>query len=122
MVVRADVDGKARGALATVGLSFAFGDHVEPALAAMVGPSFGVWAGGTVYVLKGAIKPAVVLGVPTYFVQGVRPGLHGALGAQWDPARFFGAFVLLGGQAHPWAPPGYDRLELVPSAGIQVRL
>lgn len=122
IVMRADVDGKARGAAAAVGLSYALGDHVEPLLAAMIGPSFGVWAGATVYVLKGAIKPAVVLGVPTYFVEGIRPGFHGAIGGQWDPARFFGVFVHLGGQAHPWAPAGYERLELVPSAGIQVRL
>jgi len=120
--VRADIDGEGRGALVAPGVSFGVGDHVEPAVAGLIGQDKGVWLGVRLFALRSALKPSLLLGAPVFFVDGARVGLQGSIGLLWDASPHVGAFVDFG-IVHFLSPPdGYDATVFVPSAGIQTRL
>jgi hypothetical protein len=121
-IARADVDGQRAGVVPAVGLSFGLGDYVEINTEALIGRSKGVEPGVTGFILRGAWKPRVSVGVPMFFMSGVHPGVRGAAGVQWDPLRNLGVFLELGAAAFPGAPAGYDKVVFVPSLGLQPRI
>jgi hypothetical protein len=122
-LARWDIDGKGRGSAGTIGLTYGVGDRLELAAAGIVGPQFGVWAGGSVFFSKGAWKPTVTLGVPAYFLAtGTLLGAHAAVGVQWDPSPRVGFLLSVGAQLYFNPPEGMDQIVPVPSLGLQVRL
>lgn len=121
-VLRADIDGMRAGVVAAPGLSFGIGSHFEVSTTALVGKNKGLEPGATVYFLKGAWKPLLAVGVPIFFIDGARPGVHAAAGVQWDPIRHFGVFAALGVAAFPSMPDGFNKVVFVPSVGVQPRL
>lgn len=122
LIARADIDGQRAGVVPAFGLSFGIGDHFEINTVGLVGKSKGVEPGATAYILKGAWKPRVSLGVPIFVNDGVRPGVHASVGMQWDPIRHLGVFVDAGITAFPTAATGMDKVVFVPSVGLQPRL
>lgn len=121
-IARADVNVQHAGVVPAFGLSFGVHDHVEINAVGLVGKSKGVEPGVTAYILKGAWKPRISLGAPIFFSDGVHPGVHAAVGLQWDPIRYFGVFVDAGVSAFPNAGAGMDKVVFVPSVGLQPRL
>jgi hypothetical protein len=120
--VRADIDGKARGARIAPGISYAVGRHVELGAAALIGRHQGAWAGARGFILTGAVKPSILVGAPIFFIDGVRPGIHGATGLVWDPNPHFG-FSLDIGVAHFFSVPAtYAATYFLPSLGLRARL
>jgi hypothetical protein len=122
LVARADVDGKMRGAVAALGASYGLGSVVELQAAGLVGRDKGAELGAAFYLLRGTWKPMAYVGVPVFFVEGVSPGVHGALGLQADPSRSLGAFLQVGVATFMNVPEDRDATVFVPSAGIQGRL
>jgi hypothetical protein len=120
--VRADISGKGRGAVVVPGVSFGLGRYVELAAGALIGSTQGFWAGGSVFLMRGAFKPLVSVGVPVFFADGARPGVQGSLGMQWDPAKHLGFFVLVGVTQFFSVPDGNDKTVFVPAVGMQARL
>ncbi|MBS2011987.1 MAG: tetratricopeptide repeat protein [Deltaproteobacteria bacterium] len=119
---RADIDAKGRGLVSVVALTYGLGAHVEPSVGAMIGPTSGVWLGGSVYVLEGHWKPVITVGMPLYVRDVVRASVHLGGGLLWDVTRSFGVLVQLAVQLHPAAPVGFERSEILPAIGISVRL
>jgi hypothetical protein len=120
--VRADVDGRGRGVVVAPGASLGVGDHVEIMASALVGRDKGAWLGGRAFLLRSELKPALRIGVPVFFVDGARVGVHAALGLVFDPSRNI-ALSLDAGVAHFFSVPvGYDATVFVPSLELQVRL
>ena len=122
LVARADVDGKMRGAVAALGASYGLGSLVELQAAGLVGRDKGAELGAAFYLMRGTWKPVAYVGVPVFFVEGVSPGVHGALGLHVDPSRNLGAFLLVGVATFMNVPEDRDATVFVPSAGIQGRL
>jgi hypothetical protein len=118
---RADVDGEGRGAVLALGVTYGLGHFLEIGLAALLGGHRGVEPGVTALLARGPFKPAIYVGAPVYFVDGVRAGVHAAVGILWDPADHMGVFAGAGIEHFPSVPPGYDSTIFVPSAGLQVR-
>jgi hypothetical protein len=119
--VRADVDGKGRGVVFAPGASLGVGDHVEVMASALVGRDKGAWLGGRAFFLRSELKPALLAGVPVFFVDGARPGVHAALGLVFDPTPNV-ALSLDAGVTHFFSvPAGYDATVFVPSLALQVR-
>jgi hypothetical protein len=120
--LRVDIDGEGRGAVVVPGVSFGIGDHIEAAAAGLIGRDKGVWIGGRLFALSGALKPSLLLGSPIFSVGGARVGLQAAAGLVWDPSRHLGVSVDLGIVHFPSPPSGYDATVLLPSVGLQTRL
>ncbi len=121
-VLRADIDGKLRGAVTAVGASYGALPFLDVSLVALLGGSQGVEPAVTVLPLKGAIKPRITFAAPIFFIQGARPGFRGAAGVEWDASRQFGAFAELGGAVFPGLPAGYDKAVFLPTIGVSARL
>ncbi len=121
-VARADVDGKLRGAVAGLGVSYGLGSVVELQAAGLLGRDKGAEVGASFYLLRGTWKPVVYVGVPAFFVEGASPGAHGAVGLHVDPSRSVGGFVQVGVATFLNVPDDRDATVFVPSAGLQGRL
>jgi hypothetical protein len=119
--VRGDIDGKGRGVVIAPGVSFGAGDWFEIAAASLIGRDKGAWLGTHVFLSRTELKPALLFGVPVFFVDGARPGVQGGAGLTWDVSAAV-ALSVDAGVAHFFAPPaGYDATVFVPSIGLQVR-
>lgn len=122
VVLRGDFDTFNRGVLFAPGLSYGLFDHLDVGVSALLGQSRGVEPNLTLYVLKGAWKPLVQAAAPIFPGDGVRTGIRGAVGMQWDPNPVLGLFAAIGGAYFQGIPEGSDHLLLLPSAGLQGRL
>lgn len=116
------MDGKARGGAAAVAASYGVGSVFEPSVGGTFGPHQGAFVRGTFYLLSGMAKPALLLGVPLFFVDGVRAGVSGGAGLQLDFSRLLGGFVQAGVEWYPAPPSGYEKVQFVPTVGVQGRL
>jgi hypothetical protein len=122
LVVRADIDPLNPGVRTAVGVTFGLFDHVEIGASALLGRTMGFEPQITAFVLKGALKPLINVGVPVSFVDGARVGFRGAAGLQWDVNRHFGVFAQIGGGYFVSVPPGYASVVLLPALGVQGRI
>jgi hypothetical protein len=122
LAVRTDIDGQGRGALVAVGPTYGIGDRFEVLIAALIGHHPGAYLGGTVFVLKGSLKPAITAGMPVYVLSSPYFGVHAAGGLVWDPSRHFGVFGQAGAEYFPNVPREYKNLFFVPTLGVQGRL
>ncbi|MEK6608259.1 MAG: tetratricopeptide repeat protein [Myxococcota bacterium] len=121
-VAGVDVDGKGRGVVALAGATYGLGDFVEVGLTALLGGHQGLEPSVTALLLRGAWKPTIAVGAPTFFVDGARAGVHGTLGVQWDPVDTHGVFLGVGVMRFFSAPANFDETILVPTLGVQGRL
>jgi hypothetical protein len=120
--VRLDIDGEGRGAVVVPGASFGLGDYVEVGAGGLIGRDKGVWLGGRLFALTGALKPGLLLGTPIFFVSGARVGLEATAGLVWDPSRHFGISVDFGIVHFLSTPEGYAATLPLASAGVLTRL
>lgn len=120
--LRADIEGTGEGAVANVGLSYGLGDRVEVELLGLIGENAGVRPGATLFLLTGAYKPVVYVGLPVFFADGAKAGVHGGVGLVWDPTPRWGLFAGLGVAHHPGVPEPLDKTVFLPSVGVQGRM
>jgi hypothetical protein len=121
-LLRTDVDGKFRGAAAVVGGYYAPLKFLEASVAAILGPNYGLYVGVTGLLPLGRWRPLAQLGLPLYFIDGARPGLHAALGLEWVAHRYLAFNVLVGVEHHFKLPANFEKTIFVPSLGLLVRL
>lgn len=121
-LLRADIDGEGRGAVALAGATYETGGGLEVGLAVIVGNTLGVHAGGAFHFGDGALQPVLALGVPAFFDRGVRPGIQLGAGLRYRFGGRLAAMVQLGGTHFPNAREGHDAWVLVPSLGAQIGL
>jgi hypothetical protein len=120
--VRLDIDPLHGGVRTAIGLTIGLFDHVEFGASALIGPTMGLELQATGFMLTGAWKPLVNVGVPFFFVDGAHAGIRGAGGVQWDVNRHFGVFAQVGGAYFPNVQTGYARAIFLPAAGVQGRI
>jgi hypothetical protein len=121
-LARVDVDGKFRGAAAVVGGYYAPWRFFQASVAAILGPEWGLYVGLTGFLPLGRWRPLLQLGLPLYFIDGARPGVHAALGLEWVAHRYLAVYVMAGVEHHFDLPAHYDKTIFVPSLGLLVRL
>jgi len=121
VLARLDVDGThGDGGIGLAALTWGLG-LADIAIGGMLGSNKGLYVGANVFLLRGALKPLLTVGAPIFFVEGARPGVHGAAGLEWDISRHVGFLVEAGVQHYPSVPDGFDKTAFVPSAGAQGR-
>jgi hypothetical protein len=121
-LARVDVDGKFRGAAAVVGGYYAPLRFLEASVAAILGPEWGLYVGVTGLLPLGRWRPLLQVGLPLYFIDGARPGIHAALGVEWIAHRYLAFNVMVGVERHFNLPSNYEKTIFVPSLGVLVRL
>jgi tetratricopeptide (TPR) repeat protein len=121
-LARADIDGGGRGFAAVLGISGLVLDRVELDAAALLAGDKGAELSGTLYLLRGELRPSLSLGVPLFFHDGVSVGVHPMAGLLWMPTAHVGAFVQGAVAFFPSTPATYDRLVILPSLGVRARL
>lgn len=120
---RGDFDGKGRGAVVVPALSYGVVAQLEVGVGALLGRNKGTEPSATIYLLRGAFSPRIVLAAPIFFIDGsARAGLRAAGGIEWDPSAHVGFFADLGAAHFFSAPAGYEPTALVASIGAQARL
>ena len=121
VVLRADIDGKLRGAVAAIGGSYGVARWADLQATALLGRDKGFEAGASFHFGQGIVKPLVFVGIPVFFADGARPGGHVAAGVRVDPWEQVGLLGQLGVAAFASAPDHYDRATFLPSVGAQGR-
>jgi tetratricopeptide repeat protein len=121
--VRADIEGHGDGAVGNVGIAYGLGDRVEVDLAGLIGEHGGVRPGAALFLMTGAYKPLLYVGVPIFFADGAtKAGVHGGAGLMWDPTPRIGVFAGLGVAYHPGVPEPLDKTVFLPTLGVQGRM
>ncbi|HEY3351821.1 MAG TPA: hypothetical protein VGQ83_01110 [Polyangia bacterium] len=121
-VLRADVRGTGGGVVLAPGLTYLLSQRVELTLAALLGSKQGAYAGATLFVLRGAWAPRLVVGLPLFFKDGTWPGVQAAAGLEWRMTPRLAAFVDAGVAYFPGAPAGFTKTVFVPAVGLSGRL
>lgn len=121
VVLRADIDGKLRGAVAAIGASHGVARWADLQVTGLLGRDKGFEAGASFFFGQGMVKPLVFVGIPVFFADGARPGGHLAAGVRVDPWEHVGFLAQLGVAAFASAPDHYDRATFLPSVGVQGR-
>lgn len=121
-MVRAVIDYKGRGAAATAGIGFAVHDRVELQAAGLLGPNFGLYVGGNLYLMTGKLRPLVALGAPVLFADGVRIAVRGAVGVEWALASRISVTAELGVEHFLNAADDHQATMPVPVVGVAGRL
>jgi hypothetical protein len=119
---RADVDGKARGAVIAAGAGYDAADGFELSISGLFGHNSGFEPAATVYFLTDRWQPRVTVAAPVFFVDGARAGVRASAGLVWGFTRNAGVFVDVGVTYHPKVPENYENVAFVPSVGMIARL
>jgi len=120
--VRADVDGRGRGAVGAPGVLLDALDQVELGVAALLGTRSGVEPAASIYLLKGRWQPRLTLGAPIFFFDSAYAGVRGSVGFEFGLGRTVGIFADVGAVYFPAVPASYENLVFLPSAGAVDRL
>jgi hypothetical protein len=122
VVTRLDIDGKAQGVVAALGVSVPIGARLVASGGGLVGAHAGGWVGLELLLLDSALTPTLGVAVPFFFVEGARLGVSGELGGRWallEDQLFVTARIAL---VHvPTVPEGYSTTAVVPSIGSELR-
>jgi hypothetical protein len=121
-MVRVDIEGFGHGAVAAPGLTYAIRRRVELGVAALLGAKQGLWAGGTLFLLRGSWAPRVTVGMPLFFKDGARPGVQASGGLEWRIVTRVAVFVDLGVAYFPSVPADYRKTIFLPAVGVVGRL
>ncbi|MEP7125795.1 MAG: hypothetical protein ABJE95_32995 [Byssovorax sp.] len=122
LFTRLDIEGRGRGVLGVVGVSYGIGTSLEMHVAALIGREKGLEPGITVLLLAGSLKPRIALALPIFLHGGAYVGFRPAVGLSWDPSRHLGFFVEAAGAFFPSVPVGHESVVFVPALGVQGRL
>jgi hypothetical protein len=121
-LVHVAIDPLGPGAAVLAGASYGIGDRIDVSLAGIIGGSFGIYAAGTFFVTRGPLRPTLSVGVPAFFIDGITPGLRGAVGLEWIPTRRLGIVLRFGAEHYPGIDDSYVDTIFVPTLGVQSRI
>jgi hypothetical protein len=110
------------GGAALIGATADLTPRLSVQAAAILGPTFGGYAGASFAILTGRYRPYVAAGVPLFASHGARFGVRGAGGLELVANRHL-ALIVEAGVEHVFDPEmGRTATVFVPAAGITGRL
>ncbi|HEU0033207.1 MAG TPA: tetratricopeptide repeat protein [Kofleriaceae bacterium] len=110
------------GAAALVGAAFDVTSRLQVQAAALLGATFGGYAGASFAVLETRVRPIVVAGFPIYVSDGARVAVRGGAGVDVPLGRHVSVIAELGVE-HVFDPePGVTATLFVPALGVIGRL
>ena len=122
MLAIAHVDPKNKGGAALLGIAFDVASRIQLQAAALLGPSSGAYAGASLAILPGRIRPLLVAGVPIFVANGARVAIRGAAGIEISFSRHLAVVAELGVE-HVFNPEASVKPTLfIPAVGVIGRL
>lgn len=110
------------GGAGFVGVSVDATDMLSLQGAAILGPSYGAFAGAQLAFLHGSLRPTVSAGMPVFFSNGARYGVRGAAGLSIAASRRVSLIVELGVEHILNPEMGIDDTLFIPAVGVGGRL
>lgn len=121
LTVRSETDARTGETGPSAGLTFGATSWLEVAALVLIQENKGARVSASAFALDGAWKPFARLGVPMFFVDGARPGVHVAGGLLWDVAPYAGVLLDAGIEHFPTVPEPFKKTAVVVGVGVQAR-
>ena len=121
-VALAHLDIPRGGAAALVGISYDISAPLQLQAAAIIGPTYGAYAGARFAFLDGKLRPFLAAGLPLFFSNGVRIGVRGAGGGELEVTPHFSLIAELGVEMMLNPEDDILRAAFIPAVGIAGRL
>lgn len=118
----AHLDPKNKGGAGILGLAYDVTGRVQLQAAALVGPSSGAYAGATVALLTGKMRPVIAAGMPVFFSSGARVGIRAAAGVEVRFSRHLAAVAEVGVERMLNPEMSIDKTLVIPAVGLIGRL
>jgi hypothetical protein len=118
----AHIDPANQGMAALVGLTADTVSRLQVQVAAVLGPSYGMYAGATFAFLDGRVRPMLAAGVPVFFSDGARVSLRAAAGVELALNRHFALIAELGVEYAVNPEPSITPTLFIPAVGATARL
>lgn len=123
IAVRADVDGRFRGATAYAGAFIGLGSFFDVGAGALLGPTFGFEIAARALPFDGPVRPFVLVGAPVFVDDGdVFPGIRVAAGLEWFVWDHLSLVASTSVAHFPTHEAGIEATVFVPSLGVSGRL
>lgn len=121
LTARSETDARTGETGPSAGLTFGVASWLEVAALALIQETKGVRLAASAFLVQGAWKPFARLGVPVFFADGARPGVHVAGGLLWDITRRAGLVLDAGIEHLPTVPAPFNKTSIVIGVGLQAR-
>lgn len=121
-VALAHLDLPRGGAAALVGVSYDISTPFQLQAAAIIGPTYGAYAGARFAILDGKLRPFLAAGMPLFVSSGVRVGVRGAGGAELEITPHFSLIAEFGVEAMLNPEDDILKAAVIPAVGISGRL
>jgi len=122
LTARSETDARTQETGPSAGLTFGVTSWLEVAALALIQETKGARVAASAFLLPGAWKPFLRLGVPVFFADGARPGVHVAGGLLWDVTRQAGLVLDAGIEYLPSVPEPFNKTAVVIGVGLQARV
>jgi len=122
MIALAHLDVANAGGAGVVGLTADVTRRLQAQAAAILGPSYGGYAGASFALLTGAVRPILSAGVPIFASNGARVALRGAAGVELALNRHLALIAELGVEYLLNPEDDVDHMLIVPALGATARL
>lgn len=122
-VVNLAIDGNTgKGGAFSAGLAMHVHDRVDVQATGIIGPTLGAYAGATVRITGGTLRPILAAGFPMFFSDGVRIGARGAAGVEWAAAQRINVVGELGVEHFFNSEDAVQATAFVPIVGVRAWL
>jgi len=121
-VALAHLDIPRGGAAARVGISYDVSSALQVQGTALLGPTYGAYAGARFAFLDGKLRPFLAAGMPVFFSDGARVGVRGAGGAELEITPRFSLLAELGAEVMLNPEDDILKAAFIPAVGIGGRL
>ncbi len=105
-----------------VGLTFDVSTAFQVQGTAIVGPTFGAYAGASFAFLGGTLRPLIAAGMPIFFSNGARVGVRAAGGLELVITRHVSLIAELGGELMLNPEDNFLEVAFIPAIGASGRL
>lgn len=122
VIAMAHLDIPHGGGAGLVGATFDVMNRVEVHAAAILGPNYGAYGGGSVAILTGDTRPFIAAGVPLFFSDGARVGVRGAGGLEVRLSPKFSLLAELGVEMMLNPEDNILKAAFIPAVGATGRL
>lgn len=122
--LRSDIDGNSfgRGAVLTAAVAYRASRRLQLGVGGILASSPGVYAGATLLLSSGRVRPVLLAGMPIQFAEQALVGVHAAAGLHLAIGKQLGLLVTAGVEHFPGAPAKFQKTIFVPSLGLTWRL
>lgn len=122
LIAIAHLDIPRGGGAGLVGVTFDAIERIEVHAAAIIGPNYGGYAGGSFAILTGDTRPFVAVGVPVFFSSGARVGVRAAGGLEVRLSKKFSLLAELGAEMMLNPEDNILKAAFIPAVGASGRL